>query len=109
MPPMTPHSRTRLDRMTCPIARSLGAVGDGWSMLIVRDVLRGRRRFDELQSHLGIATNLLSDRLRSLVEAGMIERRPYSERPLRHEYHATAKALDFQPVLFALLAWGNRD
>ncbi len=92
----------------CPIARSLERVGEWWSILIMRDALHGLRRFDEFSRSLGIAPNMLTRRLTALVEAGMLERRAYSERPPRHEYVPTAKGEDFRMVLMALVAWGNR-
>jgi DNA-binding HxlR family transcriptional regulator len=92
----------------CPIARSLERVGEWWSILILRDVFLGLRRFDELQKSLQIAPNMLTRRLSSLVDSGMLERRLYSERPSRYEYVPTEVARDFRPVLWALLAWGNR-
>jgi DNA-binding HxlR family transcriptional regulator len=94
--------------MACPIARSLERVGEWWSMLILRDALAGHTRFDAFQHSLGIAPNMLTRRLKALVEAGMLERRPYSERPVRYEYHLTPRGRDFAPVLVALLAYGNR-
>ncbi len=94
--------------MTCPIARSLERVGEWWSMLIMRDALHGMTRFDEFQNNLGIAPNMLTRRLNSLVEAGLLERRRYSEHPPRHEYVPTARGRDLRPVVIALLAWGNR-
>ena len=94
--------------MSCPIARSLEHVGEWWSMLILRDALAGLTRFDEFQLSLGIAPNMLTRRLKALVEAGMLERRRYSERPVRYEYHLTPCGRDFAPVLVALLAYGNR-
>jgi DNA-binding HxlR family transcriptional regulator len=96
------------DRMPCPIARSLERVGEWWSMLILRDALHGFTRFDQFQKSLGIAPNMLTRRLNALVEAGLLERRRYSERPPRDEYVPTARGRDFQPVLIALLAWGNK-
>ncbi|MDR9875460.1 helix-turn-helix domain-containing protein [Pseudomonas allii] len=92
----------------CPIARSLERVGEWWSILIMRDALHGLRRFDEFSRSLGIAPNMLTRRLNALVEAGMLERRAYSERPPRHEYVPTAKGEDFGMVLMSLVAWGNR-
>lgn len=77
-------------------------------MLILRDASYGMTRFDEFQASLGIAPNVLSRRLGGLVEAGLLERRRYSERPARYEYVLTARGLDFRPVLLALMAWGNR-
>src|ERR1700704_1369585 len=94
--------------MTCPIARSLEHVGEWWSMLILRDAFGGTTHFDDFHHSLGIAPNMLARRLAALVEAGLLERRRYSERPPRDEYVLTARGRDFRPVLWALLAWGNR-
>ena len=99
--------RKSFQGMPCPIARSLERVGEWWSMLIMRDALHGFRRFDQFQKSLGIAPNMLTRRLNALVEAGMLERRRYSEHPPRHEYVPTARGRDFRPVLLALMAWGN--
>jgi DNA-binding HxlR family transcriptional regulator len=95
-------------RMSCPIARSLERVGEWWSMLILRDALHGMARFDQFQKSLDIAPNMLTRRLAALVEAGLLERRRYSEHPPRYEYLLTARGRDFHPVLVAMLAWGNR-
>jgi len=92
----------------CPVSRSLQRIGEWWSILILRDALAGFSRFDEFQRNLGIAPNMLTRRLRTLVEAGLLERRVYSARPLRHEYVPTARGRDFADVLIALLAFGNR-
>ncbi len=92
----------------CPVARTLDRVGDPWSMLILRDAGFGATRFDQFEESLGIAPNMLSRRLESLVAAGMLERRPYSEKPLRHEYVLTSRGRDFQPVLQAFKAFGER-
>src|ERR1700754_931171 len=99
--------RKNLDSMPCPIARSLERVGEWWSILILRDALHGLRRFDEFQKSLDIAPNMLSRRLNALVDAGLLERRRYSERPPREEYVPTRRGLDFRPVLVSLLHWGN--
>ncbi|HEY3911189.1 MAG TPA: helix-turn-helix domain-containing protein [Stellaceae bacterium] len=100
--------RKSLGGMLCPIARSLDRVGEWWSILILRDAFYGLRRFDEFQKNLGIAPNILTRRLNGLVEAGLLERRRYSEHPPRDEYQLTERGRDFRPVLLALLAWGNR-
>lgn len=92
----------------CPIARSLERVGDEWSVLILRDALYGLTRFDEFQKSLGIAPNILTRRLASLVEAGMLERRQYSEHPPRFDYFLTEAGRDFRMVVLAMVAWGNR-
>ncbi|HWB68829.1 MAG TPA: helix-turn-helix domain-containing protein [Solirubrobacterales bacterium] len=92
----------------CSIAKALEVIGERWSLLIVRDVMNGRRRFDSLQKGLGIARNVLSARLQRLVEEDILERRPYQESPERYEYFLTEKGLDLWPALVALLAWGDR-
>ena len=94
--------------MQCPIARSLERVGEWWSILILRDAFKGLTRFDQFQKSLGIAPNMLTRRLNTLVGSGLLERRPYSERPLRHEYVLTPRGRDFRTVLWALVAWGNK-
>jgi DNA-binding HxlR family transcriptional regulator len=100
--------RKSFEGMACPIARSLEHVGEWWSMLILRDVAQGMTRFDALQKNLGIAPNMLTRRLAGLVEAGFLERRRYSERPPRDEYRLTPRGQDFRPVLWSILAFGNR-
>jgi DNA-binding HxlR family transcriptional regulator len=100
--------RKSFGNMQCPIARSLERVGEWWSILILRDAFHGLTRFDQFQESLGIAPNILTRRLNSLVEAGLLERRRYSERPPRDEYLLTETGRDFRPVLWALLAWGNK-
>jgi DNA-binding HxlR family transcriptional regulator len=97
-----------LANLECPIAQSLEVIGDRWSLLIMRDALDGFTRFDEFEANLGIAPNTLSRRLAGLVEAGLLERRQYSERPPRQEYVATSRARELRPVLVALYAWGVR-
>jgi DNA-binding HxlR family transcriptional regulator len=92
----------------CSIARSLEIVGERWSLLIVRDVMNGHRRFDQLQKGLGVARNVLSARLQRLVEEDILERRAYQSNPERYEYFLTEKGLDLWPALIALLNWGDR-
>jgi DNA-binding HxlR family transcriptional regulator len=100
--------RKSYEKMPCPIARSLERVGEWWSMLIMRDALHGLTRFDEFHKSLGIAPNMLTRRLAALVDAGLLERRRYSDHPPRDEYVPTARGRDIRPVLLTLLAWGNR-
>ena len=99
--------RTSFATMECPVAHALEHVGDLWSMLIVRDALQGLARFDEFQRSLGISTSSLTRHLNGLVAAGVLERRPYSERPPRFEYVLTEAGLDLKPVVIALAAWGQ--
>ncbi len=90
----------------CPVARSLAVVGDRWTLLILRELALGTHRFDEIQAQTGMSSHLLATRLKRLEQDGVIEKRHYSERPLRYEYHATAKGKELAPVLLALQAWG---
>jgi DNA-binding HxlR family transcriptional regulator len=92
----------------CSVASTLEIIGERWTILILRDVFLGLRRFDDLQSHLGVARNVLAARLERLVEYGVLVRKPYRERPVRHEYRLTEKGADLWPVLVALLQWGDR-
>ena len=91
----------------CSIQRTLDVIGDRWTLLILRDVFRGVRRFSRIQDDLGIARNLLTDRLATLVDAGIVEKVPYQERPVRHEYCLTEKGRALSPVLLALMRWGD--
>jgi DNA-binding HxlR family transcriptional regulator len=92
----------------CSIARTLEIVGERWTLLIVRDAFLGRRRFDEFQESLGIARNVLTERLNRLVDEGIFERVRYSERPERYEYQLTQKGRDLRIALTALRQWGDR-
>ena len=92
----------------CPIARALSVVGDRWALLVVREAFLGTLRFEDFQERTGAARNVLSDRLEKLVESGVLERRPYQEKPARHEYRLTEKGLDLYPVMMALVRWGDR-
>jgi len=100
--------RKTLIHAECPVARSLERVGEWWSILIMRDALHGLKRFDEFSRSLEIAPNMLTRRLNALVDAGLLEREPYSQRPLRYQYVPTAKGEDFRVVLMAFVEWGNR-
>lgn len=91
----------------CSIARALEIVGERWTLLIIRDAFLGLRRFDEFQDSLGIARNVLADRLNRLVEEGILERVRYSERPERFEYRLTPKGRDLRVALTALRQWGD--
>jgi DNA-binding HxlR family transcriptional regulator len=92
----------------CSIARALGLVGERWTLLIIRDALLGLNRFDQFQESLGVARNVLADRLNRLVESGILERRAYSERPPRSEYRLTDKGRELAVPLIALMQWGDR-
>jgi DNA-binding HxlR family transcriptional regulator len=92
----------------CSIARSLAVVGERWTLAIVREAFAGALRFDDFRKRLGIARNVLSARLRTLVEHGVLERRAYQQAPRRFEYHLTPMGRDLYPVLVSLLGWGDR-
>jgi DNA-binding HxlR family transcriptional regulator len=92
----------------CSIARTLEIVGDRWTLLVIRDVVLGIHRFDQLLESLGAASNVLTDRLGRLVDAGILERVRYSERPERFEYHLTPKGRELGVALIGLMQWGDR-
>ncbi|MCH7376542.1 helix-turn-helix transcriptional regulator [Aeromonas sp. MR19] len=94
--------------LSCPIARSLAVAGDSWSILILRDAHAGLTRFDQFRKSLGIAPTMLTRRLATLTEEGLLEKRRYSEHPPREEYLLTAAGHDFMPVLFMIGAWGRQ-
>ena len=94
--------------MDCSLAQTLEVIGERWTLLILRDAFFGIRRFDQFQKRLGIARNILSARLATLVEAGILERRSLTEGGRRAEYHLTDKGRDLQPAMLALTQWGDR-
>ena len=96
-----------LEEEPCPIARSLAVLGDRWTLLFIRDAVFGVRRFEAFQASLRISRTSLSERLQTLVDAGVLERRAYSERPLRHEYRLTARGRGLHEVMLVLSQWGN--
>ena len=99
--------RTNFGEMACSIARTLDVIGEPWSPLVLRDVLVGVTRFDQLQADLGISRKVLTERLTHLVDHGVLERRPYDNRP-RYEYHLTAKGAELVDVLMVMTAWGDK-
>lgn len=94
--------------LTCSIARSLSVVGDRWTLLILREAFLRTRRFEDFQAHLGMTRHRLADRLRKLVQHGILERVRYEERPPRYEYRLTEKGADLYPVIASLVTWGDR-
>jgi DNA-binding HxlR family transcriptional regulator len=98
----------KYDTQVCSIARALEIVGERWTLLILRNTAFRPRRFDDLQHNLGLARNVLTERLQHLVEEGLLERRLYQEHPPRYEYGPTQKARDLFPVLAALIQWGDK-
>jgi len=94
--------------MNCTIARTLDVVGERWTLLVLRETFLGTRRFEDFRRRLGIARNILTDRLERLVEVGVLERRLYQERPERFEYRLTTKGLELYDVILMLKKWGDR-
>jgi DNA-binding HxlR family transcriptional regulator len=98
---------TRLAEWNCSIAKTLDVVGEWWTLLILRDAFRGTRRFDDFQASLGMARSVLTARLHKLTDAGVLDKRQYSEHPPRHEYELTQKGRALFPVITALQRWGD--
>jgi len=101
--------RSNLAGRECPMARAMGEIGDGWILLTLWYTLNGNTRFEALQDKLGVARNILSDRLRRLVEDGLLERRPISPQSRRFEYAPTQKAQDLREPLTMMMRWGERN
>jgi DNA-binding HxlR family transcriptional regulator len=99
--------RTPFADWPCSVARAVDILGDWWTPLVLREAYYGVRRFDDFQRHLGIGRNILTQRLHRLVDEGLLARRPYQERPVRHEYVLTDKGRDFFPVVAAIVRWGD--
>jgi DNA-binding HxlR family transcriptional regulator len=97
-----------LAHQNCSIGWAASILGERWTLAILREAFNRTRRFEDYQRNLGIARNMLADRLRSLVEEGVLERRPYQERPARYEYRLTQKGLDLYPILVSLMQWGDK-
>jgi DNA-binding HxlR family transcriptional regulator len=108
MEPVSPDWR-ETDSTRCSVARTAAVVGDGWTVLVLRDLFNGIRRFDELATHLGVARNVLTRRLATLTDAGVVTRVPYREpgARVRHEYRLTEAGRDLLPVILAMLNWGD--
>jgi DNA-binding HxlR family transcriptional regulator len=113
---MTQLATARLGRVlprtyegqVCSVARALEAMGDRWTMLVIREAFLGTRRYEDYQRNLGVARNVLADRLARLVDDGILRTHRYQERPDRFEYLLTEKGIDLWPVLVSLMKWGDR-
>ncbi|WP_049558999.1 winged helix-turn-helix transcriptional regulator, partial [Nonomuraea sp. SBT364] len=99
--------RTKFGEMACSVARTLDVIGEPWSPLILHDISAGMARFDRIQADLGISRKVLTGRLNHLVEHGVLERRPYDNRP-RYEYHLTAKGAELIDLLMVMTRWGDK-
>jgi DNA-binding HxlR family transcriptional regulator len=91
----------------CSIARTVAVIGDRWTLLVLRDCFLGVRRFDDFQARIGVTRHILADRLKKLVDEGVLAKVPYQQRPLRHEYRLTDKGRALHPVLMSLVHWGD--
>jgi DNA-binding HxlR family transcriptional regulator len=100
--------RSSVAHLECSIAQTLEIVGEWWTLLVVRNISFGQRRFEAIQADLGIARNVLSDRLATLVEHDVLTKVKYQENPERFEYRLTDKGKDLMPVLMSLMAWGDK-
>jgi DNA-binding HxlR family transcriptional regulator len=96
-----------LEEEPCSLARTIGVIGDRWTLLILRECFLRTRRFEGFQSALRITRHLLAERLKKLVRQGVLRRIPYQESPKRHEYILTQKGLDLYPIMMALVHWGD--
>jgi DNA-binding HxlR family transcriptional regulator len=96
------------DNQLCSIARTLEVIGDRWTLLVIRDAFLGLRRFEDFQKSLGVARNVLTDRLNRLVEEGILRRQLYQERPERYEYRLTRKGVELWPAMMTMMKWGDR-
>ncbi|MGQ0846762.1 MAG: winged helix-turn-helix transcriptional regulator [Sporichthyaceae bacterium] len=96
-----------LAEVYCSVARTWAVIGERWTMLILRECFRGKTRYEDFRTKLGLGNNVLNDRLRLLVEEGVLDRVAYSEQPVRHEYRLTKKGQDLYPVLLAIVGWGD--
>src|SRR3712207_5360174 len=94
--------------LNCSIFRAMEVLGDRWTMLVLREAFMGVRRFTDMQRDLGVARNVLTDRLNHLVELGVLERRRYQDRPVRHEYRLTDMGKELQPAILSLMHWGDK-
>lgn len=97
-----------LDQQPCSLARTLAVVGDRWTLLVLRECFLGVRRFDDFEKRLGITRHVLADRLKKLVESGVLDKQVYQQRPVREQYRLTSKGRDLYPAVLALVNWGDR-
>ncbi|MEU7629918.1 helix-turn-helix domain-containing protein [Nocardia sp. NPDC049220] len=100
-------SRIRLEDRECPLSTTAQHVGEWWTLLLLHDAFDGYTRFDQFQHSLGISSSMLTTRLKTLVNDGLLARRPYQTNPVRHEYVLTDLGRSLRPVIIALAAWGN--
>ncbi len=98
---------SQLADQPCSVARSVAVIGDRWTLMLLRDCFLGVRRFEDFERRLGISRSIIADRLKSLVDEGVLRREVYQDRPVRHEYRLTDKGLALHPVIMAIVHWGD--
>ncbi|MET0273691.1 MAG: helix-turn-helix domain-containing protein [Phenylobacterium sp.] len=98
---------SQLADQSCSVARSVSVIGDRWTLMILRDLFLGIRRFEDFERRLGISRSIIADRLKLLVDEGVLRREAYQARPPRHEYRLTDKGLALHPVIMAIVHWGD--
>lgn len=97
-----------LDKQPCSLARALSILGDRWTMVILRDCFLGVRRFDDFEKRIGVTRHVLADRLKKLVESGVLYKSPYQQKPLREEYRLTEMGMELHPVIMGMAHWGDK-
>ncbi|MBX3483240.1 helix-turn-helix domain-containing protein [Phenylobacterium sp.] len=98
---------TDLAEQDCSVARTVAVIGDRWTLMILRDLFLGVRRFEDFERRLGISRSIIAERLKTLVDEGVLRREAYQDRPVRHEYRLTEKGLALHPVIMAIVRWGD--
>lgn len=98
---------TDLADQDCSVARTVAVIGDRWTLLLLRDLFLGVRRFEDFERRLGISRSIIADRLKILVDEGVLRKEAYQDRPIRHEYRLTDKGLALHPVIMAIVRWGD--
>jgi DNA-binding HxlR family transcriptional regulator len=98
---------SELSEAHCSVARSVAVIGDRWTLMLLRDSFLGVRRFEDFERRLGISRSIVADRLKHLVDEGVLRRDAYQDRPVRHEYRLTEKGLALHPVIMAIVHWGD--
>lgn len=91
----------------CSVARTVAVIGDRWTLMILRDCFLGVRRFEDFERRLGISRSIIADRLKTLVDEGVLRKEAYQDRPVRHEYRLTDKGLGLHAVMMAIVRWGD--
>jgi DNA-binding HxlR family transcriptional regulator len=96
-----------LSEQRCSVARALAVIGDRWTLMVLRDCFLGVRRFEAFQARLGISRSIIAERLKLLVDEGLLRKEAYQDRPARHEYRLTQKGLDLHPIIMSIVRWGD--